>query len=250
VSTSCLYRGTVRHHRRHPAVEFRYPLELAYIDLAELPLLLGGRLTRDRKGLLRFRRRDYLGGGSGQPLEETVRGLVAERTGRRPEGPIRLLTALRTFGTLFNPVSFYYCFDASGQRLQALIAEVTNTPWGERHAYVLEPDGQAESGVLHARFAKELHVSPFMAMDYLYTCHATAPAETLSVHVESEREGESAFDAILSLRRGALTPATARRHLLRYPFAGLRVLALIYSRALRLKLAGAPYFRHPQARPA
>jgi DUF1365 family protein len=79
--------------------------------------------------------------------------LLEHRTGSAPAGPIRLLTHLRTFGHCFNPVSFYYCFTPQEQ-LDAVVAEVTSTPWGERHAYVLERSG--EGPVLAASFAKAL----------------------------------------------------------------------------------------------
>jgi DUF1365 family protein len=246
VSASCLYEGTIRHRRFAPGGErreFRHPLALAYLDLDEIPRLLGGRLVARRPGVLRFRRRDYLG-GAGSPLDHAVRERVAAATGARPDGPIRLLTQLRSFGHCFNPVSFYYCFeDQAGTTLQAVVAEVTNTPWGERHAYVLP----AEGGRVCAGFDKALHVSPFMAMDHRYLARATAPGETLSVHVESHRAGDIVFDATLGLRRRALTRASAARMSARYPLATLRVLALIYLHAIGLKLAGFAIHRHPGA---
>jgi DUF1365 family protein len=222
-------------------VAFTHPLALAYLDLDELPGLLSGRLVKRSFGALRFRREDYLG-RSGS-LEEAVRSLVAERTGQRPAGPIRLLTQLRSFGVVFNPVSFYYCFAPDGERLQAVIAEVTNTPWGERHAYVIPAGG---GPVVSGEFDKALHVSPFMGMDHAYACRASVPGATLSVQIESFRAGDSAFDATLSLRRRELSPATARRVSLRHPLASVRVLALIYGHALALKLRGATYFPPPR----
>ena len=135
--------GSIRHRRlRAPEREFRYRLALAYIDLDELPTLLGGRLLAARPGLARFRRRDYLG-EEHLPLASSVRDLVAARTGVRPSGPIRLLANLSTFGHCFNPVSFYYCIDAAADRVQAVVAEVTNTPWGERRSYVLAQSERA-----------------------------------------------------------------------------------------------------------
>jgi DUF1365 family protein len=250
VSVSCFYEGTVRHRRRRPEVEFSYPLTLAYLDLDELPGLLGGRLVRRSFGPLRFRREDYLGAAEGDPLDDAVRNLVEERTGRRPGGAIRLLTQLRSFGSCFNPVSFYYCYGAGGTgRLEAVVAEVTNTPWGERHAYVVAPE-PGDSRVLAGEFAKEFHVSPFMGMDHQYTCRASDPAQTLSVQIESRQGEELAFDATLALHRRELNRASVRRHVARFPLDGLRVLALIYGNALRLKLAGAPYFPHPRSEPA
>jgi uncharacterized protein len=179
------------------------------------------------------------------PLHVAVRDVVQERTGARPEGPIRLLTQLRSFGHCFNPVSFYYCFAPDGERVQAVVAEVTNTPWGERHAYVVaQPRGSA---VLTSGFDKALHVSPFMGMDHRYEARAAAPAETLSVHISSSRAGVTVFDATLALHRRELTRTSLAAVTRRYPLATGRVLALIYAHALKLKLAGVPVHPHPRA---
>ncbi len=82
-----------------------------YLDLEELPELFDGSLawSARRPALARFRRSDYLGDPR-RPLREEVLDLLEARTGRRPGGPVRLLTQLRQFGFTFNPVSFYYCF--------------------------------------------------------------------------------------------------------------------------------------------
>ncbi len=160
MSVSALYEGTIRHRRYAVrAVQFTHRLTLAYVDLDELPGLLGGSLVRRRPGVVRFRRADYLGDPA-VPLGDAVRTLVAQRTGAAPGGPVRVLTGLRSFGHCFNPVSFYYCHDDAG-RLAALVAHVTNTPWGERYAYVLPPGESA--GVLRGSASKQLHVSPFHA---------------------------------------------------------------------------------------
>lgn len=233
---SCLYEGTVSHRRVEPRHEFRYRLALAYLDLDELPRLLGGRLVSSRPGLVRFRRSDYLGDPR-RSLAAAVRDEVERQCGFRPLGPVRVLTQLRTFGHWFNPVSFYYCMDEEEQRIESLLAEVTNTPWGERHAYVV-PEGRGE-------FAKALHVSPFMAMDHAYSCRASTPSGTLAVAIESHRGGRRRFDATLSLRRRELTRSSLARTTARYPLQTLRVLSLIYWQAMRLKLAGATVFPHP-----
>jgi len=234
---SCLYEGVLRHRRMEPPNEFRHRVAMAYIDLDELPTLLGGRLLKSRPGLVRFRRADYHGEAS-MPLAQAVRETVFAKSGRRPEGPIRVLTNLRSFGHCFNPVSFYYCFDASGERLDAVLAEVTNTPWGERHSYVIA-DGAGS-------FEKAMHVSPFMGMDHTYSCRSALPGSRLSVSIDSSREGQKTFEASLVLARAPLTPASLRGMLLSYPFGTLRVLALIYGHAIALKLAGAKVFPHPR----
>ena len=238
---SAIYAGTVRHRRfATTETDFTHRIALAYLDLDELPGLLGGRLVRRRPGLVRVRRRD-LHGDAGVPPAQTIRSLVAERAGIDAGGPVRVLTQPRTLGHCFNPVSLYYCFAQDGQQVVALVAEVTNTPWGERHAYVLPCDaGQVMGG----EAPKRLHVSPFMGMEQTYFWRATQPGPTLSVHLESREAGERAFDATLALHRRPLTA----RGLAAMSGGSLRTLALIYAHAARLGLAGVSVHPHPEAR--
>ncbi|HEX3693392.1 MAG TPA: DUF1365 domain-containing protein [Solirubrobacteraceae bacterium] len=244
MSASAIYEGTIRHRRFAVRPhEFTHRVALFYLDLQELDGLLGGRLVADTLGLVRFRRSDYLGDRS-EVLSDAVRVLVNSRTGTVPTGPIRLLTQLRTFGHCFNPVSFYYCFTPQEQ-IEAVVAEVTNTPWGERYAYVLT---RADEGpVLTGSSQKRLHVSPFMAMEQRYQWRVAAPGPTLSVHIESHEHERPVFDATLSLRRSPLSRAGMARVTARYPAATVRVLALIYGHALALKLKGVPFHPRPQA---
>jgi uncharacterized protein len=245
VTASCVYEGAIRHRRHDPVRhELRYPIALLFLDLGELPEALdASRLwSARRRAPGRFRRADYLGDPA-RPLDEEVRRVVLERTGARPSGPIRVLTHARTFGHCFNPVSFYYCYDPAGRRVETVVAEVTNTPWGERHAYVLRRDG--DGPVLEERLDKAFHVSPFMGMDHRYHWRVVEPGEQLVVHIDAVRAGRRAFDATLTLRRRELDRRTLRRLLLRYPAATLVAGARIYAHALRLRLKGAPCFPHP-----
>jgi hypothetical protein len=224
---------------------------MVFLDLDELPQCFDGRLlwSARRPALAWFRRRDHLG-DPGTPLAEAVRELVAERTGARPEGPIRLLTHLRYFGHCFNPVSFYYCYEADGEQLGAVVAHVTNTPWGESHSYVMPATHVANGGstaIVSGSSRKRLHVSPLMGMEHTYEWRVSEPAQRLSVHIESQRpDGESVFDATLSLARRELSGRELARALARYPFLTLRILARIYGHALSLRLRGASYFPHPR----
>jgi len=235
---SAIYRGMI-HHRRvaESNHEFRHAIDMVYLDLDELDDLLGGRLTRSRPGAIRFRRSDYLGDPN-VPLADAVRSLVAERTSMTPLGPVRLLTNLRSFGHCFNPVSFYYCFAHDGEHLEAIVAEVTNTPWGERHAYVLtggERDGLAATS---GSFDKALHVSPFMGMDQRYLWRAPAPGSSLTVHIESRESDVRVFDATLDLRRSPLHRRGLAAMTLRHPTGTRRSMALIYAHAVVLRLKG------------
>jgi DUF1365 family protein len=249
-AVSAIYEGTVRHRRfAVRGHELEHRLALAYLDLEELPALLGGRLHARRPGVVRFRRSDYLGDRA-VPLAEAVRDTVEKHTQERPQGPIRLLTHLRTCGHCFNPVSFYYCMDDTGEAVQSVVAEVTNTPWGDRHAYVLAAPLGAPSRaptVLSGGMDKALHVSPFMDMDHRYEWRLSTPGETLSVHIASHTGGRLAFDATLALRRRALTRASLASVTVRYPFATVRVLTLIYAHAAALKLKGVPYYARPRS---
>jgi hypothetical protein len=248
---SCLYRGWVR-HRRYGEIphELRTTLFMLYLDLDELPELFDRYRIASARGraLAEFRRSDHIGDPA-RTLAAEIRSLVAARTGTSPAGPIRLLTNLRYFGHCFNPVSFYYCYeDPSAERVAAIVAEVTNTPWGERHAYVL-PNERPRGSIMRGLFAKEFHVSPFMGMDHTYAWRLTPPGEQLIAHIESERDGAVAFDATLSLAQSQLTPRALARLLARYPLLSLRTIRQIYSNGLRLRLKGATYFPNPSGAP-
>jgi uncharacterized protein len=248
---SAIYEGMIYHRRvAERAHEFRHRIAMAYIDLGEVDDVVGGALTRARPGIAHFRRSDYLGDPD-VPLIEAVRALVTERLGAAPQGPIRLLTHLRTFGHCFNPVSFYYCYAPGGERLEAIVAEVTNTPWGERHAYVLTGDeNPPDTAVLSGSFNKALHVSPFMGMNQRYAWRATLPGPMLSMRIESIEDGARVFDTTLCLRRKPLDRRTLAWITARYPAATRRLLVFIYAQAVALKLKGVRVKPHPGAQPS
>jgi uncharacterized protein len=238
---SALYFGSLRHRRHAPRPHaFRYRTFMAYLDLAELDEVFRGRWlwSTRRPALAWMRRADYLGDPA-LPLDEAVRERVARETGERPRGPVRLLTHLRMLGTCFNPVSFYYCFDERDERVETIVAEITNTPWNERHAYVLQGEP------LRFRFAKTFHVSPFMPMGIDYDWRFSAPGERLAVHMQNHRDGRRIFDATLALRRREIGAASLAAALARFPATGLQVLGAIYWQALRLALLKTPFYGHP-----
>lgn len=246
--SSALYHGTLTHRRHLPRRhEFSYRLFMLYLDLDELDHVFAGRWlwSVERPNLVSFRRADHLGPPE-RPLADAVRDLVAERTGTRPSGPIRLLTHPRYFGYVFNPLSVYYCFDRDDRRLEAIVNEVSNTPWNERHWYVLPVDA-TDTGRLHRfQLTKEFHVSPFMTMDHDYDWRFSDPSERLSIHMRNACGGAHHFDATLHLDREPINAATCARRLARQPFMTGRVVGAIYWQALRLWLKGIPFQPHPR----
>jgi DUF1365 family protein len=247
MTASAIYRGTVRHRRATPVEHaFRYRVFMMYLDLDELPGLFDGRWLWSARGPAPawFRRADHLGDPA-EPLADSVRRLVLERTGLALTGPVRLLTHLRYWGYVQNPVSFYYCFDAAGVTVEAVVAEVTNTPWGERHAYVLT-DGPAGSAG-RSRFRKALHVSPFMPMGQEYRWRIEAPAERLDIHMQSVEAGERVFDATLRLDRVPLTGPALAKALFLFPWMTATVVFGIYWQACRLWWKGVPFHSNPRS---
>ena len=247
---SSMYEGVLTHRRFGPGPthSFSYRLAMPLLDLAEVDdvMDLHPAWSARRAAPVRFRREDFLGDPAA-PLDQAVRDLIAERTGTRPGGPVALLAHLRTWGWLFNPISLYFCADvpeAAGDRgpISTLVAEVENTPWHDRRAYVVGPPGRH-------RFAKELHVSPFLPVGLDYQLHYTAPGERLTVCLDVLEDEQCHFTATLFLRRRRLDRAALGRLLWNYPALTHRVTAGVYAHAARLWLKGAPFFTHPALQP-
>ena len=245
---SCLYEGRVRHRRRLPkAHEFSYRVFMPYICLDELPALFDGNWMWSAKGWApaQFRRSDFMGDPA-KPLQQEVRRRIREETGVEHTGPIYLLANLRYFGYSMNPVTCYYCFNKDETRLEYLVAEVNNTPWDERHSYVLQ--GPVQGKWLQTEFDKGFHVSPFNPMDMRYHWRSSTPDKRLVLHLANFQDGQPVFDASLVLSAKPMTASNLNIMLWRYPWMTAKVGLAIYWQALRLYLKGVPFYPHSQAK--
>lgn len=245
---SAVYTGRVGHRRHGPHPHaFDYRLFMMYLDLDELERVFAGRWlwSVERANVASFRRCDYLGDPS-LPLAEAVRARIAAARRPVPDGPIRLLTHLRYFGYCFNPVSFYYCYAGDGRTLHTVVAEITNTPWKERHAYVLPvAEARFDGHSYHWAFDKRFHVSPFLPLDRRYRWRLSVPDRRIDIHMDVDAGDQRQFDATLALARRPLDGAQLARVLARFPLMTAQVIAAIHWQALLIWLKRNPVYDHP-----
>lgn len=245
---SAVYEGVVTHHRRTPhAHAFQYRMAQVYLDLEEIDTVFRDRWlwSVDHRNLAEWRRSDYLGPAN-TSLAQAVRQRIHDSTGMAAAGPIRMLTHLRYAGYVFNPVTFYYCYATDGTTLEHVVAEITNTPWGDRHAYVLAAtQATHRDGLLEWTFDKSFHVSPFMGMARQYAWRFNTPGDDLRIHMKVSDGAAREFDAALSLRRQPLSGRSLARVLWRYPLMTWQVTSAIHWQALRLWWKRNPVHDHP-----
>ena|SRR5579863_1521268 len=243
---SALYLGRLRHRRFAPREHaFEYPVHMAFLDIDRLPELMSGSLfsSYNRWNWTGYDERDHFGDPA-KPLRKRLEEDALRQGVALPDGQIFVLTHLRYLGYVFNPVSFFYCYDREG-RLELMIGEVNNT-FGETHNYWLtSTNEQANASAKRYRTAKRMHVSPFQAMELEYDWIFTLPGERLVAHMNTLKDGRANFDATLQLERRPWDAKHLVRALAAYPFITLRVIAGIHWEALRLWAKGVPVHTHP-----
>lgn len=249
---SAIYVGHVEHDRYTPRRNrFRYKIHHLYLDLDELPELFKFHplWSLEKSNVVSFRRSDYIG-DSALSMKQVVLDRVQEELGFRPTGPVRLLTHPRYFGYVFNPVSFYFCFDEPGENLQAVVSEITNTPWQERHSYVTDQRSESSADQLtHNRFEKCFHVSPFFKLNHTYDWGFAEPGDSLSVWMQNFSEGRKVFEARLTGQKLEWNRKNMTSVMWRNPCVTLAGWLAIHWQAAKLRLKGIPYIPHPDTVP-
>jgi DUF1365 family protein len=241
--TPKLYVGKLRHRRFLPkSHQFTYRVFMLYVNCDDVHNhRIGPWLGPCFWHWLRFCRRDFHGDPAIN-LADAVRHTVHKKTGFLPEGPIMVLANWRTWGVSMNPLTTYYCWDKNKVRVEYIVAEVNNTPWNERHAYVLACATGDKQNIV---FDKAFPVSPFNPMDMAYRWKSTKPQEQLLIHIENWREdaahGVKIMDATLSLKALDLTSKNLRKTLMSLPAMSIQVITAIYWQALRLWLKRIPF---------
>lgn len=238
--------GAIWHRRHTPrphAFRYRAWFSLLDVDRIEERFARSRWWSIERANLVNFRRRDYLAPHS-LSVGDAVRERVRLNLGFSPTGPIRILTHLRQWGLCFNPVSFYFCFASDGRTLQAIVADVHNTPWGERHAYVMDARGQVGPSY-RWRFAKDFHVSPFLPMALDYDWRFSLTSEQVDVHMRVMDGDQECLGVGMRLELRPLDASAMWRMPLKFPWMTARVVLGIYWQAFRLWLKRTPFHDHP-----
>lgn len=231
--------------------EFKYQLFMCYLDLHELENSndLSNLLPRKNFGFSTFREKDHLKDFD-YSLTESVKELFRLKTDYQPTGPIRLLTQLSYFGYYFSPLNLYYCFDSKDKYVEAIIAEVTNTPWKEEYLYILDSDNQkiseGDNKELFYSHPKDFHVSPFMEMQQQYNWKVTEPTDNLTVDLTSFQDSKKKFQASLILQKKELTRTNLLKMRIRFPFMSAQIMQGIYWQAFKLWWKKCPFYSHPK----
>lgn len=244
---SCIYEGIVTHRRFVPIDHnFQYRLFMLYLDLEELPDIVGrdGLISGRRCSTASFLAEDHL--SSKPDIAQQVRQLILDQSGEASTGKIRLLTQLRYFGYYFSPLNLFYVNDNDDREVGYVLAEVNNTPWGQRHIYLLWQGNQVSDTPKRFVHRKQMHVSPFMDMEMDYHWYIASPGEKLSVVLENHRSDQRIFSAGLKLQRRELTRSSLIRMSCRYPWMTAQIIAAIHYQALKLWWKKCPVHIHPE----
>ena len=245
-----IYKGSIRHRRYTPFYRlFKYSIFMTFFDISHIEKMFKKSIfwNVNKRALISFYRKDYHGNPK-LSLDQSVRQTIEEKTQYKPEGPIRLLTHLRYFGYCFNPVSFYYCFNKNDSQVELIMAEITNTPWNERHCYFIT---NKKNKNFKENLKKKFHVSPFWDMDHDYEWLFSQAEDNLNVHMINFKKGNKIFDATLELsNRIDMSFKNLMINTFKYPFITLSTYLRIHFQAFILLIRGATFHNHPKYKEA
>lgn len=254
-SEACEFSGSVIHERVLPrGHKFQYPMSYVYLPLGVADDEAETNSLLNRVNIPgRFRRSDYFGDNS-QTLATSVLQKASDLAGKPVGGQVAMLGQLSWLGFYFSPVNFYLIESHDSAQVDMVLAEVTNTPWGEKHCYLI--DLQNSRSLIHD---KEFHVSPFnpMQMQYRWRIHLSQNRVAIRIHClrydsrinlnqtepADNHQPEREFTAGFAVSRQQ--ESAAKGH---YRLNGLRILIAIYWQALRLFLKRTPIYDHPKTR--
>ena len=243
--TADLYVSEVMHRRSRPkAYEFVYRVFNIVFDIDRIAET-GARsrlFSHNRFNLFSFYDRDH-GPRDGSALRPWIESQLAAAGLPEAAANIRLLCMPRVLGYGFDPLSVWYCSDATGT-LRAVLYEVKNT-FGDQHGYLM-PVTEGGTAPTDHEFDKIFHVSPLIAMNARYRIRTVSPDDRLALSIrESDPDGEFLFATLTGERRD-MTDRALLRQFLRVPFMSLKVIAAIHWQAIRLMLRGVKYTNRPE----
>lgn len=249
MAESCLYRGTVIHHRLRPfAHRFGYRVYSLFVDLEELPRLQSRWFRHNRFAPLSLHDRDH-GPRDGGALRPWVVGHLRARGIEIGAGRVFLHCFPRVLGHGFDPISLYWCHDETGA-VRAVLVEVKNT-FGDQHGYLIPvAEARAPGAAVRGDADKVFHVSPFMDLAMRYRFRLDEPGARMRSVITQDAGAGTVLVAIHGGTRVALTPANLAKMFFTIPLVSLKIVAAIHWQALRLWLKGArirPY-RPPPSR--
>ena len=210
-----------------------------WLDLDEISLLNQklSLFSAEKFNWVQFRRSDFLS-NSQRDLKQEVLQIMSEKAATPLSGKIYLLSPLRILGMYFSPVNFYYLQNSEGE-FSHMLAEVSNTPWNERHCYLVNLKEQTDT-------EKAFHVSPFNPIDMQYRWDIKAPGDKLFLKLDCMKT-EKHFSAAIGLKRTKLSNSVMRKSLVQFPHITLKTLFGIYWQALRLFIKRVPIYDHPKS---
>ncbi|MFQ3338719.1 MAG: DUF1365 family protein [Colwellia sp.] len=264
-SHSHIYLGNVIHRRFSPKKHsFDYRLFMLALDLSDVEKSEGslGVFGFSWYRPLRFVAKDYLKenlkeksknnlASDPSSLTGRIRDKVQVLAGHADIKRIVMLVQVRCFGIYFSPANFYFCYDHNDQCTQ-MLAEVSNTPWNERHYYLIDLLNEQ----LDKTSKKMFQVSPFMDLAMTYYWQVTPPCsnnDKLLVKIENkvidEQNGKmnKLFDASLVMKRKPFTKTSLLRIWCQLPVMTVKVVLSIYWQALKLFVKRVPFIGYQKA---